>query len=196
MNEVLKNIYARRSVRSYSEKKVPEDTIKEILRTGASAPNGMGVQPLRFVVIENQERIDHYSGIAKELFKAGVTKNRPKDEPLPENLQGLVRTLSNPDFHLFYHAPVTVFVFAHPSALTPVEDASTAVENMFLYARSLGIGSCWIGFAGSLAHSQEFLQECQAPSDHKLVAQFVLGYPKGDFPEAKQHEPQIIGWIK
>jgi nitroreductase len=196
MNEVLKNIYARRSVRSYSDKKVPEETIKEVLKAGTYAPNGMNTQGLRFVVLENKERIDHYSGIGKELFKAGMTMNRPKNEPIPENLQGLIKTLSHPDFNIFYHAPVAVFVFAHPSALTAVEDASLAVENMFLYARSLGIGSCWIGFANSLGHSPEFLKECQVPSDHKLVAQFILGYPKGDFSEGKRSEPQVLCWIK
>jgi nitroreductase len=111
-------------------------------------------------------------------------------------MQVLVKTLSNPDFQVFYHAPMAVFVFAHPSALTPVEDASLAVENMFLYARSLGIGSCWIGFAGPLAHSPEFLQDCQVPSDHRLVAQLVLGYPKGEYAEGKRKELQIIRWMK
>ncbi len=196
MNEVLKNIHDRRSVRSYSDKRVPEEIIKDILRAGVYAPNGMNTQGLRFVVMENKERIDHYSGIAKELFIAGMSMNRPKNEPVPENLQGLMRTLSNPEFHLFYHAPVVIFVFAHPSTLTPSEDASLAVENMFLYARSLGIGSCWIGFASSLAHSLDFLKECQVPSDHKLVAQLILGYPKGEFGEGKRREPQIISWIK
>ena len=196
MNEVLKNIHARRSVRSYSDKGVPEETVREVLTAGTYAPNGMNAQALRFVVLENKELIDRYSGVAKELFKAGMAMNRPKDAPVPENMQGLMKTLSNPDFNIFYHAPVAVFVFAHPSALTPVEDASTAVENMFLYARSLGIGSCWIGFASSLAHSPEFLKECQAPSDHKLVAQFILGYPKGELSEGKRNEPQILSWIK
>ncbi|MGD0817979.1 MAG: nitroreductase family protein [Methanomassiliicoccales archaeon] len=196
MNDVLKNIYARRSVRSYSNKKVPDEAIKDILTAGIYAPSGMNVQALRFVVLENKERIDLYSGVAKELFIAGMIKNRSKDEPVPENIQGMIRTLSNPDFHLFYHAPVVVFVFAHPSARTPIEDASTAVENMFLYARSLGIGSCWIGFASALAHSPEFLKECQVPSDHKLVAQFILGYPMGEFPERKRNEPQIVNWIR
>ena len=196
MNEVLKNIYARRSVRSYDGKRVPEETVREIIKAGTFAPSGMNVQALRFVVMEDQERIDHYSTVAKDLFKAGLTMNRPQDEPIPDNLKGLIKTLSNPDFQLFYHAPVVVFVFAHPSALTPVEDAGTAVENMFLYARSLGIGSCWIGFAGSLGHSPEFLQECQVPADHKLVAQFILGYPKGEFPQGKRQEPQILKWIK
>jgi nitroreductase len=196
MNEVLKNIHARRSVRGYSDKEVPDGTIIEILEAGTCAPSGMNVQPLRFVIMQNKERIDHYSEVAKELYKAGMTKNLPQDGQIPEKVQGLLKTLSNPDFQLFYHAPVAVFVFAHPSALTPVEDASTAVENMFLYARSIGIGSCWIGFAGSLAHSPEFFKECQVPSDHKLVAQFALGYPKSEFQECKRNEPRIISWIK
>jgi nitroreductase len=196
LNEILKNIYARRSVRSYDEKKVPEDVIKEILKAGTFAPTGMNAQALRFVVMENKERIDHYSAIAKELFIAGMTANRPKDQEVPEKVQGMIRTLSNPSFNIFYNAPVVVFLFADHSALTPVEDASLAVENMFLYARSLGIGSCWIGFANSLAHSQEFLLECQVPAGHKLVAQLILGYPKGEFPQGKRQEPQILKWVK
>jgi len=58
MNEVLKNIYARRSVRSYDGKKVPEETVREIIKAGTFAPSGMNVQGLRFVVMENQERIE------------------------------------------------------------------------------------------------------------------------------------------
>ena len=123
MNEVLNNIYARRSVRDYSDKIVPEETVKEILKAGSNAPSGNNAQALSFVVIENRERMDHYSDIAKELFKAGMTLNRHKDEPVPENVQGLIKRLSNPAFQLFYHAPMAVFVFAAPSALTPVEDA-------------------------------------------------------------------------
>jgi nitroreductase len=196
LNEVLKNIFARRSVRSYDGRQVSEDILREVLKAGTYAPNGMNAQALKFVVIENKERIDRYSDMGKELFIAGITANRPQGSPLPENLQGLVKTLSNPSYNIFYHAPVAVFVFAAPSALTPLEDASLAVENMFLYARSLGIGSCWIGFANSLAHSEEFLKECKVPSDHKLVAQFILGYPKGEFPEGKRLEPQVIEWIK
>jgi nitroreductase len=196
MNEVLQNIYARRSVRAYSDKRVPDETVREILTAGIHAPTGMNVQPLRFVVVENQERLDHYSGIAKELFIAGVKNNHPQNEPVPEKMQGMIRTLSNPDFQLFYHAPLVVFMFAHPSALTPVEDASLAAENIFLYARSLGIGSCWIGFAGSLAHSPEFLTECLVPSDHKLVAQIAMGYPKGELAQGKRKELQIIRWMK
>ena len=196
MNAVLENIIARRSVRAYSERRLSEVTIKEVLKAGVYAPSWMNAQPLRFVVIENRERIDHFSGVAKEMFIAGISKDRPKNEPVPEKVQSMIRMLSNPDFNIFYHAPVAVFVFVHPSALTPVEDGCTAVENMFLYARSIGVGSCWIGFANSLSHSTEFMRECQVPSDHKMVAQFILGYPKGDFPEGKRSDPQVLSWIK
>jgi nitroreductase len=194
--QVSENIFARRSVRSYADKKISEETIKDLLKVGTYAPNGANAQGLRFVVLENKEKIDHYSGVAKELFLLGVKKNQPKDFPPSESMEGLLRMLSNPEFHLFYHAPTVVFIFVHPSAMTPVEDASLAVENMFLYARSLGIGSCWIGFANSLMHSQEFLKECKVPSDHKLVTQLIFGYPKGDFGKGKRNEPEIISWIR
>jgi nitroreductase len=83
LNEILQNIYARRSVRAYSDRKVPEEIVREILTAGIHAPTGMNVQPLRFVVVENQEKLDHYSALAKELFIAGLKKGRPQNEPVP-----------------------------------------------------------------------------------------------------------------
>ncbi|WP_438313717.1 nitroreductase family protein [Candidatus Caldatribacterium sp. SIUC1] len=40
----------------------------------------------------------------------------------------------------------------HPSALV---DCAAATENMLLAAKSLGVASCWIGFAGLLFSSPE-----------------------------------------
>ena len=34
MNEVLKNIYERRSVRAYEDRSVPEEIVQEIIKTG------------------------------------------------------------------------------------------------------------------------------------------------------------------
>lgn len=38
MNEVLKSIYSRRTVRSYTEEPVAEDVLKEIINAGVPPP--------------------------------------------------------------------------------------------------------------------------------------------------------------
>lgn len=43
MNETIKNILKRRSVRSYQPKQIPDDILAQILEVGKYAPSGMGM---------------------------------------------------------------------------------------------------------------------------------------------------------
>lgn len=51
MNETIKNLLERRSVRGYKEDLVPEEVLNEILEAGEYAPSGMGQQGTLMVVI-------------------------------------------------------------------------------------------------------------------------------------------------
>lgn len=191
MNEVLQNIYSRRSVRAYEDKPVAEDDIMDIIKAGTQAPNGMNVQGLRFAVVTSRERMLRYSTLAKELFVKTLRAG-----PQNERTEQMIKSLSNPEFDIFYGAPALIVVFAHPKALTPVEDGALAAENMMLAARSMGLGSCWIGFAKSLQASHEFLREVKAPTNHQLIAPLIFGYPREDGRPAPKEEPQVLSWIR
>ena len=197
MNEVLNNIYERRSVRSFKEQVPSDEELKEIIKAGTFAPNGTNAQGLRFVVISDRALLKKYSTVAKALFVDIIKKQLEK---LPadktEGPKRMMQTLSNPDFNIFYDAPTLILVLANPSCLTPMEDGAAAAENMMLAAWSMGIGSCWIGFANPLQHSTEFLNEMGIPSDHRLIAPIILGYPKKAPPKGKRNEPEILKWIR
>ncbi|OPY34635.1 MAG: nitroreductase A [Methanomassiliicoccales archaeon PtaU1.Bin124] len=196
MSDVMKNIYARRSVRAYSEEPVSEDKIREIIKAGFHAPNGAGTEALRFAVITNKARLKHYSDISKVMFVEQLRQVMAQVGPeQAKSFEGMIKTLSNPKFDIFYGAPVLVLVFAAPHAITPVEDASLAAENMMLAATSMGLGSCWIGFAKPLGNAPEVMSELNVPSDHKLIAPLILGVPKKkDMAPSQRPEPQILSW--
>ena len=48
----------------------------------------------------------------------------------------------------YYHAPTLVIVSNEPTQWWAGMDCACAIENMFLAAQSLGIGSCWINQLG------------------------------------------------
>ena len=50
MNETIKILLERRSVRGYKEDLVPEEVLNEILEAGEYAPSGMGQQGTLMVV--------------------------------------------------------------------------------------------------------------------------------------------------
>ena len=59
---VLDTIFARKSVRSYTEQDVTPEQVETLLKAAMSAPSGMNLQPWRFVVVRDQEVKDKLAG--------------------------------------------------------------------------------------------------------------------------------------
>jgi nitroreductase len=184
-NAVLDNIYQRRSVRNYSDKDVPDEIIKEIIRAGTYAPTAVNKQPWRFVVVKNRQLIEEYDERARKAFLAAYM-----DTDNPEMVR-YVQHLSNQKTRIFYGAPVLILIFASPDVIID-HDCALAAENMMLAAHSLGIGSCWIGLASGLGYDKEFLKEAGVPEGHKLIAPLIFGYPAKDKLKAPARNPDVI----
>ncbi|MCL2143359.1 MAG: nitroreductase family protein, partial [Methanomassiliicoccaceae archaeon] len=133
-NVVIKNIYERRSVRSYSDKEVSDEIIKELIKAGFQAANGMNAQKLRFSVVTNKTKLLEYSDRGKELY----LKMMEASGSVNEHLESM---LKNKDVNIFHGAPAAIFIYAAPGILTGVEDASLAAGNIMLAARSMGLGT-------------------------------------------------------
>jgi nitroreductase len=196
MNTVFENIYLRRSVRAYKPNDVPDDIIRELIKAGTYAPYSpypTRDQPRRFVVIKNREMIDSLSERAKKLWLDVGTSSGPESK-LPENL---MKALKMPEFNIFYKAPVLILMFAMPDTHTSHEyDCAAAAENMLIAARSLGIGSCWIGFGMPLGSDQNTLAELDVPEGYRLMVPLIFGYPVKDIETPPPRDADVIfKWV-
>jgi len=190
-NDVLKNIYSRRSVRDYLPDDVPDDVIRELILAGTYAPSAANKQPWRFVVIKNRELIKKLSGKAKELWMEQAAKS---DRP---ELKSLVNMVSRQNFDIFYNAPLLIMIFSDSDAFSPQVDCVMAGENMMLAARSLGIGSCWIGLAAPLGQDPAIMADLGATDRCKLEGCLIFGYPvKLDQKAPKRDEDVVLKWIE
>lgn len=189
-NPVLENIYARRSVRNFTDRRIPEEIVREIIRAGTYAPSATNQQPWRFIVIRNPEKIRQYGQQAKKLW---VEQYRDTTEP---HLVALTRNMSRPEMDIFYGAPILVLVFTVPGALHGEVDCAVAAENMMLAARSLGVGSCWIGLSMPLGSDPEFRKEIGVPDGYTLAAPLIFGYPVNTEQRAPaRNNDVILKWI-
>ena len=68
MNEIIKNILERRSIRKYKDKEVTEELIDEVLKAGTYAPSGMNRQSPIIVAITNKEIRDKLSKINAKIM--------------------------------------------------------------------------------------------------------------------------------
>ena len=196
MNTVFENIYLRRSVRAYKPNDVPDDIFRELIKAGTYAPYSpypTRDQPRRFVVIKNREMIDSLSERAKKLWLDVGTSSGPESK-LPENL---MKALKMPEFNIFYKAPVLILMFAMPDTHTSHEyDCAAAAENMLIAARSLGIGSCWIGFGMPLGSDQNSLAELDVPEGYRLMVPLIFGYPVKDIETPPPRDADVIfKWV-
>jgi nitroreductase len=185
-NPVIEAIKSRRAIRSYEDKTVPEADIQAILEAATYAPSAINIQPWKFTIVTNKESIKHFSDIAKPA----MFQTLPDVED--ENLVRFRRNLTNPQYNIFYNAPLLIFISGVKSHYA-IHDCSMAAQNMMLAAYTMGIGSCWIGMAAQAANSSSGKEVLGVPEDNQVYSALIFGYPKGGFPTApKKNPPEIL----
>jgi nitroreductase/FMN reductase (NADPH)/FMN reductase [NAD(P)H] len=164
MNEVIKNLMERKSVRSFTDQPVSQEDLRTILEAASNAPTAGNQQMYTILHITDQtlkeqlaETCDHQPFIAKAplvlVFLADVRK--------------------------WYDA----FCENHCNPRKPgigdlmlaVDDSLIAAQNAVTAAQSLGIGSCYIGDVMEQCETQREL--LKLPEYVFPAAMVVFGYP-------------------
>lgn len=60
MNETIKNILERRSIRKYQERSVEESLLNEVVKAGTYAPSGMNKQSAIILVVTKRRQEINY----------------------------------------------------------------------------------------------------------------------------------------
>jgi nitroreductase len=184
-NPVIEAIKSRRAIRSYEDKPVPESAVQTMLEAATYAPSAINVQPWKFTIVTNKAEMKRLSDIAKPMLV------RMLPDVGDEGLVGLKKRLSDPNYNIFYNAPLLIFVSGIKSPYA-IYDCSMAAQNIMLAAYTLGIGSCWIGTAVALANDPKVKANLGVPEDHEVHAAIIFGYPKGGFPKAPEKRPAQV----
>jgi hypothetical protein len=58
-------------------------------------------------------------------------------------------------------------------------------------ATSSGLGTCWIGL-GAHIRDKESLAQIGVPSDCRIIAPIIVGYPASIPPASERHTPDIL----
>ncbi len=145
---LLDIIKSRRSVRKYTNDTVPDNVINEIMEAGRWAPSGTNNQPWRFAVIRDRSFKDQLSRMT--------------------HYSGIV---SGSDFCIavFYNNPAG---YHRDKDLMSI---GACIQNMLLYAHSLGIGSVWLGEI--LKNRDSIVEILGIDPSNEFVALIAFGYP-------------------
>ena len=182
-DDVMALIKGRRSCRSYKPDAVPEKVIDRILEAGTWAPSAMNKQPWKFIVITDRQVIRDLSDRVKKamLGNAAVMSVARYAE----------RFTASKDL-VFYGAPLLIFIIGDEKDEWMPVDTGLCAQNMFLYAYSEGLASCWIGFSHQLNKDPEALKKLKVPAGNKIQGAFIFGYPAEKMPPHDRNKPVVI----
>ena len=156
MNEVIKAMIERRSIRKFKPDAVPEGLLDQIIEAGLYAASARGKQSTAIVAVTNRKLRDRLS--AMNCAIGGW----------------------QPDFDPFYGAPAILIVLARKDWANRVYDGSLVMGNLMLAAHSLGLGSIWIHRAKEEFESEAgkaILQKLGIEGDYEGIGHCILGYP-------------------
>lgn len=183
MNEVLKAIKSRRSVRKYSDRQIDKETLGLIIEAGIFAPSAHNDQPWHFTVIQNRALIDSISRRTKEILSKS-------------DVQWMREFGKNPNIHLSYHAPVLIVVSGRKNAVAPETDCNAAIENMLIAAESLGVGSVWLGLIRAFFTDKDEAAKLQIPEGYEPYYGVAMGYSANEKPlPAPRRNPDVVTYI-
>lgn len=183
---LLKN---RRSIRDFQDKEVPLSILQDIIQETCPAPTASNSQPLKFIIIQDRDCIKRLSDESKKSLLDDLARN----PNLP--VKQYEAALRDERFNVFYNAPSLV-LFIGPRNLYSLDvDCGLTVAYFMFSATSKGLGTCWIGL-GAHIRDKGILDEIGAPSDCRIVAPIIVGYPKSIPAASERHSPNILKVIQ
>ena len=169
MNETIKTLIERRSVRKFTDEQIPKEILEQIIEAGLYAPTGRNMRNTLFLVVTDKELRDKISKLNADVMGS--------------------------DSDPFYGANTVIVVFADTSRYTYVEDGSLAIGNMMNAAFSLGVDSCWIHRAKEVFEStegREIARSFGIPDSFEGIGNCILGYRDCELPEPAPRTQRVI----
>ena len=165
----LDNIFARKSVRSYTDEPVSPEQVETILKAAMAAPSGMNMQPWRFVVVTDQKVKDKLAvGFNKMIAKAPVV--------------------------IIVCGKTTNKLGAPNKNWTA--DCAASTENLLLAVEALGLGAVWTACYPYEDRMNPTVEALGLPENVSPYCIVPIGHPAGNDKPKDKWNPENIHYEK
>ncbi len=216
MPTVLEALKNRSSIRSYSDKKIPKETLEKILIAAGMTPSGANMQPWVTYAISNAKRLKTVGDAIIEKMDAGVTSDQfiqyyPVKWTNPYKKRRIVtgaglyklmevdrkdnetRIEMWKDNFRWFGARTVIFVFTAKANIDGSEgvliDCGAYMQSIMLAAQEFGIDSCP---QGSTTEFGKVVSEAlDIPDNLALLYSVVLGY-KDESAKINKYQPARV----
>ncbi len=190
INETLKTIKDRRSIRVFAKEEISDEQIRMLLQAANEAPSAHNQQSWRFIVLKGQKKHE-----LAELVAEGASRfARPAQTLLRMSARSIatapvVIAVANTG-DLIEHGTELFKVekeMAHDFFRTmEIQSSAAAVQNLLLAATSLGLATVWLGIMFLM--KDEVLAFLGEP-EGEFMAVVPVGYAGRESGSGPQKEP-------
>lgn len=148
--ETLKAIFTRRSVRTFTDKKIRSDDLLYLIKAGMQAPSARNFQPWHFVLVNKGENLNK------------IPRLHPHAEMAKQAQAGIL---------------VCGDTEIEPSVEYNALNCSAATQNILLAAHDMDLGAVWIGIYPREPRIKAMKELFQLPETIVPISIVLLGYP-------------------
>lgn len=174
MNEVIKAMLERRSIRKFKPELPKKEDLEQIIETGLYAASAQGKQATMILAVTNKELRDKISRDNAAIWGKG-------------------------DVDPFYGAPVILIVLGKKDWPNRVYDGSLVMGNLMLATHALGLGGIWIHRARQEFETEEYqklLKDLGVEGEWEGIGHCAVGYIDGEVPAPVDRKPNRVFWAE
>ena len=188
MNDILRTIHERRTVRDFKPDQISDEDLSTILEAGHQAASAWNRQPWHFTVIQKKSLMDRIVDAARDALHT-VSPDQVKEMPW----------IVAPGFHYFYNAPSVIIISGQLSNDNVHGDCSIAMTNMVYAASSIGVQTCMVTTAIAAFASETgpgLLKDLGLPEGYTPLYALVLGYTSKPLPSAAPRKEDYYNFVR
>ncbi len=216
MPTVLEALKNRSSIRAFSDKKIPKETLEKILEAAGMTPSGANMQPWVSYAISNDALLKKIGDAVIEKMDAGVTNDQfiqyyPTKWVNPYKKRRIVtgaglyklmevdrkdnetRIEMWKDNFRWFGAKTVIFVFTDKANIDNSQgvliDCGAYMQSIMLAAQEFGIDSCPQG--STTEFGRVIAEAMDAPDNLALLYSVVLGY-KDSSAKINSYQPERV----
>ncbi len=155
-------IFARRSIRAYTDERVTDEEIDLLLKAAMAAPSGSNIKPWHLIVIRDPAGLQALADVhphGKMLAQAALA----------------IAVCGVPGESRYW-----------------VQDCSAATENLLLAATALGLGAVWLGVHPRPEREGPIGDALGVPEGVGVLCLIAIGRPAEDKPSRTQFDPARV----
>ena len=157
---MLKEIFSRKSVRSYINKPVDDGKIIQLIESARLAPSGSNTQPWNFIIVKSND-------LKEKISKADGNQIWMKSAPVFIVCVADIKSRIKDEAEIILTEESSL-----PELKQIIRDTAIAIEHILLEAENLGLSSCWTAY---------FVQDdirpiLNIPKDKYVVGVVTIGY--------------------